>query len=106
LSHVFQRRVDLKLIDLLKALDALEIDPHRFFEAAFGGRSASWGPLEGLMHLAAGSPSEGSSLWHESGHANGGSDDPQFVARVRQAVRSILTESGYPVAGGGREAQM
>lgn len=98
LSHVFQRRVDLKLIDLLRALETLQVDPGRFFSAALGGRTDNRAALEDLVNLVANlrdSSHTGSALWAPTPPqpANESvADDEQLLKRVRAAVRSILAE--------------
>lgn len=44
LSHVFQRRVDLKLADLLRVLDVLQVSPAAFF--SFAGSASRQAPAE------------------------------------------------------------
>ena len=62
LSHVFQRRVDLRLIDLLRTLEVLGLEPGRFFRALFSAREPA--------------------LRRE--------EDAELRERVRQAVRALL----------------
>ena len=51
LSHVFQRRVDLKLHDLLRVLEVLKVEPAAFFSPALAGRGGEHPQLEELMQL-------------------------------------------------------
>ena len=99
LSHVFQRRVDLKLVDLLRALDVLQVDPGRFFSAALGGRrSERSATLEDLMSLVvdlreggqSGSVSLPASV--VSSPANEGFNEEALLDRVRVAVRKVLSD--------------
>ncbi|HEX4952998.1 MAG TPA: hypothetical protein VF017_06355 [Thermoanaerobaculia bacterium] len=96
LSHVFQRRVDLKLIDLLLALEALDLEPRRFFGAL--AASATTGG-SGVLELLA-SRVEGPVELHRSsaGGALASSSppavDPVLEERVRTALRSILSQMG------------
>lgn len=106
LSHVFQRRVDLKLVDLLKVLEVLEIDPSRFFAAALGNRQdgardSHSAPVENVMRLVA-EPVSG--LLNRRGMVpplrtnpapEEGLDD-QLLERVRRAVQSVLAENALP----------
>lgn len=89
LSHVFQRRVDLKLIDLLRALDVLGIEPRQFFRAVVTS-SGSGG--EDLVRMLA----DRLGRQEDSGAAGAGRDeppvDPVLEAQVRRAVRAILAE--------------
>jgi hypothetical protein len=100
LSHVFQRRVDLKLIDLLRALQVLQVDPARFFRAAFAARSDERAPVDDLMQLVSelrvGWPETARSLPAEEAARD---DDRELLERVREAVRTILDErTNGPVA--------
>ena len=102
LSHVFQRRVDLKLIDLLRALEVLEVDSGRFFRAALSTRSDERAPVENLVQLVSelqgGWPAPVPSAL-EAGPAAGDDLDPELLRRVREAVRAVLAErSNGPVA--------
>jgi len=108
LSHVFQRRVDLKLVDLLRALEVLQVDSGRFFNAAMGGRTESRAAIEDLVTLVASlrdGVSSSPSFWAASVPAAPRSapeqaqDDERLMERVRTAVRSILAEGDQ--AGGG-----
>lgn len=111
LSHVFQRRVDLKLVDLLRALDVLQVDPTRFFRACLDGHQEERRSLEELMNLV-GSQRRGAltpaggwqvlPLHHDR-------EDEYLMRRVRRAVRSILAETpvGLPYgSNGGRIEQV
>ncbi len=85
LSHVFQRRVDLKVIDLLRALDALEIDPRRFFGAVTQSSTSGSGVLELLA----------SRLEEESVRpGRPAAADTVLEERVRRTLRSILLKLG------------
>lgn len=104
LSHVFQRRVDLKLIDLLRALGALQVEPGKFFLAALGDTATPRNPLEDLVSLvsqirtqinvpAAGdAPAVQSSINRED-------EERMLLEKVRSAVRRILAEEGTDPAG-------
>ncbi len=96
LSHVFQRRVDLKLIDLLRALEALELEPRRFFSAlAASATTGGSGVLE-LLASRVESPEEqhrGSLAAAPTGAAPPAAD-PALEERVRTALRSILSQMG------------
>ncbi|HEX4953254.1 MAG TPA: hypothetical protein VF017_07665 [Thermoanaerobaculia bacterium] len=90
LSHVFQRRVDLKLIDLLRALDVLRVDPHKFFQLAFSSRAD---PAVSAVLTECFDPDQ----LGESGNANLNlktrpTEDLLLLERVRGAVRDILAE--------------
>lgn len=88
LSHVFQRRVDLKLIDLLRALEVLNIEPRRFFSAlAASGPGANVGVLQ-LIADRLDSPAASRPVPQEA------KADPELEDRVRRALRSILSELG------------
>jgi hypothetical protein len=105
LSHVFQRRVDLKVVDLLHALAVLGLAPGRFFDAALGSRPESRTSLEDLMQLVA-HRREGEGEAGDGGRPAPGAEPPgpELMARVRVAVRSILTEEsrGFTaIAGSG-----
>ncbi len=50
LSHVFQRRVDLKLLDLLQVLEVLHLDSASFFSTAL--KSQARPQLDDLIELA------------------------------------------------------
>lgn len=104
LSHVFQRRVDLKLVDLLRALEVLQVDPTRFFRAGLNGHQEERGPLEELMNLV-GSQRQLAPppvAWPPTPPRRR-SDDELLMNRVREAVRSILAETtvGVPLGGNG-----
>ena len=58
LSHVFQRRVDLKLADLLRVLEALQVSPATFFSYIGGNGNGRAAALEheladggGISHM-------------------------------------------------------
>lgn len=98
LSHVFQRRVDLKLVDLLRVLRVLELQPGRFFRAAVGGRADGRASLEDLMQLMA-EVGDGRRERESQGARPAPAsptrtpeEDQQLMERVRAAVRSILAE--------------
>jgi hypothetical protein len=98
LSHVFQRRVDLKLIDLLRALEVLEIEPRRFFAAVTAG---SAGGSSGVLQLLADRLD-----WEAARASSAPSRPPASEAaleeRVKKALRSILSQMGERgVASGG-----
>ncbi len=95
LSHVFQRRVDLKLIDLLRALEVLRVDPHRFFQLAFSSRAE---PAVSSVLTECFDPEQ----LGESGNANlktRATEDPSLLERVRGAVRDLLAEIRPPSPG-------
>lgn len=117
LSHVFQRRVDLKLADLLRVLEVLRLHPGRFFHAAVDGRTGAGLPLDNLMYLLAdaGGRAGGADGWGTRAAAPTpqSEGDAELMDRVRTAVRRILDEDpeggegaalGSPpgLAGGGR----
>lgn len=102
LSHVFQRRVDLKLVDLLRALDVLQVDPGRFFGAALGGRrSERSATLEDLMSLvvdlrdggqaASALPIPASVVGSPANESFPKINDDALLDRVRVAVRKVLS---------------
>ncbi len=97
LSHVFQRRVDLKLHDLLRALEMLEIDPSAFFHAALSGRGGEHPALEDLMQLVTNSKQRGLPSPAATQPPGATAEDPRLVERVRAIVRDLLTSS--PEAG-------
>lgn len=90
LSHVFQRRVDLKLIDLLRVLEVLRVSPNRFFAAvASEGRPNGSGVLQLIAgQLAAEAPAAVTST------PAAPRDDAALEVRVRKALRSILSQLG------------
>jgi hypothetical protein len=88
LSHVFQRRVDLKVIDLLLALEVLDIDPRRFFLAVTQSTKGSSGVLE----LLAGRLEEEQQQAKAPARAAAG--DAVLEERVRRTLRSILLKLG------------
>jgi hypothetical protein len=93
LSHVFQGRVDLKLRDLLGALEALEVEPGLFFQAVFPaprGRPATIEDLVDLVPLKDRAALTGGAT-SPAGVA-AADDDAALLARVRQALRAILAE--------------
>lgn len=98
LSHVFQRRVDLKLVDLLRVLRVLELQPGRFFQAAVGIRGDARASLEDLMQLMAEvgdgrRERESQSAWQpQAPPAEPPEEDRELMKRVRAAVRRILAE--------------
>lgn len=109
LSHVFQRRVDLKLHDLLRALQVLEVEPRAFFHAAFSGRGGEQPALEDLMHLvsepqrpafppfSSAPPSAApvtSAAALPPAPAGGSVADEELVERIRAIVHDLLTSSG------------
>ncbi len=92
LSHVFQRRVDLKVGDLLRILQVLSIDPRLFFLAATSPEPAhgtevlrliadSFEPVA-AAHPAAAPP--GAAVPLPAGR------DEELLERVRAVVRSVL----------------
>lgn len=86
LSHVFQRRVDLKLIDLLRVLQVLEVPADRFFAAVTSEQGTH---SSGVLQLIADQlESEVRSPALRTG------SDSQLEDRVRQALRSILGQLG------------
>jgi hypothetical protein len=90
LSHVFQRRVDLKVIDLVRALEALGIDPRRFFAALVSsGPSANVGVLQLISDRPEPPPAVRPAPESEPAGA-----EPVLEERVRHALRSILTGLG------------
>lgn len=91
LSHVFQGRVDLKLIDLLNALDALGIDPTRFFQLAFGQTPTGSSPSAVLIECFA-TPRP---PVPPAARPNA-SLDPFLLDQVRSAVRTVLAEMVGP----------
>jgi hypothetical protein len=91
LSHVFQRRVDLKLVDLLRTLEVLHVDPGRFFRSAFSGRSDDRAPVEDLMQLVS-ELRGGWPLAAAGAPGPGPEEDAELLQRVREAVRTILAE--------------
>jgi hypothetical protein len=109
LSHVFQRRVDLKLHDLLGALEVLEVEPRAFFHAAFSGRGGEQPPLGDLVKLVSEPkrqdfPPPGStqppaapvtSATATAPQPAGGSlAEEELVERIRAIVHDLLTSTG------------
>ena len=87
LSHVFQRRVDLKLIDLLRALEVLGIEPRRFFAAVVEGRTSG---SSGVLTIIAGrSPEQAAEA--QTGPAPG-TEAQDLEERVRSVVRKLLPQ--------------
>lgn len=92
LSHVFQRRVDLKVIDLVRALEALGIDPRRFFAALVAsGPSANVGVLQLIADRPEEPPARPAAPAASEPVA---AAEPALEERVRTALRSILTGLG------------
>lgn len=105
LSHVFQRRVDLKLQDLLSTLEVLQIDPASFFRTAL--RSLTRPQLDDLIELVttnktqqaggtrpAPAPERPEGRGREEGTpAVGEAVDPdqELLDRVRAIVRQVLS---------------
>lgn len=102
LSHVFQRRVDLKVLDLLRALDELGIPPSRFFEAVSeAGQPGSSGVLRLLADRLAREPRPASpagpvetSLEDVASGGAEAAETAELEERVRGALRSILSQLG------------
>lgn len=93
LSHVFQRRVDLKVLDLLSALDELAITPSRFFETvAEGAQPGSSGVLRLLADRLAREPRPASPPLPAAGLE--AAENAELEERVRGALRSILSQLG------------
>jgi hypothetical protein len=90
LSHVFQRRVDLKLIDLLRALELLEIEPRRFFAAVTAGAT---GGSSGVLQLLA-ERLDWEAARAEQAEAPEAAGDAALEERVKKALRSILSQMG------------
>ncbi len=105
LSHVFQRRVDLKVMDLLRALDALGIPPSRFFEAvAEAAPTGSGGLLKLLAQRLASDPRPAAQSLPAvaappsppvAGPAPETADEAELEERVRIALRSVLAQLGH-----------
>ena len=91
LSHVFQRRVDLKLIDLLRALEVLEIEPRRFFAAV---TAASAGGSSGVLQLLADRLDWEAARAAPAQPARPPATDAALEERVKRALRSILSQMG------------
>ncbi len=104
LSHVFQRRVDLKVVDLLRTLQVLGISPSRFFESV---PRAAAPASAGVLHLlaerlaqeparapqpAAAAPEPGPSQALQA--TLDPADEAQLEERVRTVLRSILMQLG------------
>lgn len=87
LSHVFQRRVDLKVEDLMLALEVLGIDAARFFETVSEAQATGG---SGMLRLV----SQRAQAEPVSTAPAQGSEDGQALleARVRKALRSILSQ--------------
>jgi hypothetical protein len=102
LSHVFQHRVDLKVRDLLGALEVLGVDPRRFFGAVFSRRGEDRAGIEELIDLLAAGrggrvPSAAGLATAEGSPQH--SSETELLDRVREAVRAILAE--WPGGPGG-----
>lgn len=82
LSHVFQRRVDLKVEDLMLALEVLGLDPADFFEASCESHAPGSSSLLRLVSQRASPVAQPI--------PSPGSDQAQLEERVRKALRSIL----------------
>ncbi|HRC84162.1 MAG TPA: hypothetical protein PK413_00980 [Thermoanaerobaculia bacterium] len=93
LSHVFQRRVDLKLIDLLQGLAVLNVDPHRFFQLAFSSEADK---ARSSVLIECFTSPEGQEALRERSAARI-NQDVEVLDRVRRAIREILSE-GTPGA--------
>lgn len=92
LSHVFQRRVDLKLVDLLRALEVLGIDARRFFVAVVEGRT---GGGSGVLTIIAGKPPDLPAA-PPTPAAAPQPVDPALEERVRSVVRRLLPQLETP----------
>ncbi len=91
LSHVFQRRVDLKVIDLLRALEVLEIDPARFFAVALGSRPEPRASLDEPLLLMGSSRLNGPLQRLDERGARSAEADG-LVELVQATVRRVLAE--------------
>ena len=106
LSHVFQRRVDLKVVDLLRTLQVLGISPSRFFESIpRASAPASAGVLQLLAERLAQEPAPApqplpaaAAPGPSSPEALQATVDPAEEAlledRVRTVLQSILMQLG------------
>lgn len=99
LSHVFQRRVDLKVVDLLRTLQVLGISPSRFFESVPRAAStASAGVLHLLAERLAQEPAPAAAPEPSSPETLQATVDPADEAlleeRVRTVLRSLLMQLG------------
>lgn len=96
LSHVFQRRVDLKLVDLLSALAVLGIPPGVFFAAVTD--STGGGLIDLLRETDAApiaSPAAGDRLrfgTSTTGPVHVGRAESSLEQRVRQVLRRIIRD--------------
>lgn len=98
LSHVFQRRVDLKLQDLLQTLEAMQIDAGSFFLTAL--KSQARPQLDDLIELVTtakltetswpASFPEPPSAEVRSTAESAGDPDAELLERVRAIVRQVL----------------
>jgi hypothetical protein len=87
LSHVFQRRVDLKVEDLLRILEVIQVEPRLFFHAATTRDRAQGG---GVLRLIAERLDAVEGL--ETGEPEADAHDRELLDQVRQMVRALLTE--------------
>ena len=91
LSHVFQRRVDLKLIDLLRVLEVLRVSPNRFFAAVASEGKPSG---SGVLQLIAGQLAAEKTPAAAAHPTTAPHDDAALEVRIRKALRSILSQLG------------
>lgn len=94
LSHVFQRRVDLKLLDLLQVLEVLQLDSASFFSTAL--KSQARPQLDDLIELVTthkSSPGGWPAIpLGETAPAAEAALDPdrELLDKVRSIVRQVL----------------
>lgn len=97
LSHVFQRRVDLKLLDLLQVLEVLHLDSASFFSTAL--KSQARPQLDDLIELV--TANQSSPLGRPAGPpapvaaatavtAAEADLDRELLEKVRSIVRQVL----------------
>jgi hypothetical protein len=92
LSHVFQRRINLKVIDLMRALSVLEVEPVDFMRS-----------LNEPPRLLPTQPAAGTSRAAERARAAvaPGESYDLLLNGFSQVVRRVLTELGEDAARGG-----
>ena len=92
LSHVFQRRVDLKLVDMLRILDAISLDSGQFFTPLVTGQPNPKLTPDDLMSLLAGGLDTRHAAPQLAPPPATVPDDAQLEAMVRDTVRQLLRE--------------
>jgi hypothetical protein len=94
LSHVFQRRVDLKLIDLMQTLEVLGLDPRRFFGALTQAAASGGSGVLELLATRLEAEEEQSRAAPPPARPSERTLDAHLEARVRQTLRALLAQVG------------